>query len=91
MSVLSVEGVSHSPCSDIYCGPSGASEPETQAVADYMVLGDYVSMVSVHSYGRYWLFPYGYTENHAGGIPDNCVLTEDHDDLVRENLHLSCL
>ncbi len=37
--------------------------------------------VSFHSYGRMWMYPWGYTDGHTG-FPWDCVHTEDYDDLV---------
>jgi len=76
------DGVSHSPCSDIFCGASGGSEPETQAVQNELNrLGPNVlAMVTVHSYGNMWMFPWGNTVNFAGVT---CQRAADHDELMR--------
>jgi len=75
------DGVSHQPCSDIYCGPSGGSEPETQNVQNELVrLGpSLLASVTVHSYGNMWMFPWGNTVNHAG---TTCQLADDHNDMM---------
>lgn len=76
------EGVSHNPCSDLYCGPSGGSEPETQAVQNEVTrihnAQTMVALVTFHSYGRMWMHPWGHTVNHAGF---QCVRADDHDDM----------
>jgi carboxypeptidase A2 len=76
------EGVSHSPCSDTYCGPSGGSEPETRAVQSELVrLGSsLLASVTVHSYGNMWMFPWGNTVGHAGRV---CERASDHAELMR--------
>jgi carboxypeptidase A2 len=76
------DGVSHQPCSDIFCGASGGSEPETQAVQNQLnSLGaNILAMVTVHSYGNMWMFPWGNTINHAG---QTCQRAADHDELMR--------
>jgi len=75
------DGVSHQPCSDIYCGPSGGSEPETQHVQNELRrLGpNLLASVTVHSYGNMWMFPWGNTVNHAG---QTCQLADDHNDMM---------
>ncbi|XP_068612466.1 carboxypeptidase B2 [Brachionichthys hirsutus] len=64
------EGASDEPCSEIYCGAFPESEPESQAVADYLRSHkDSVQLyLSIHSYSQMLLFPYSCTldeaENH---------------------------
>jgi len=76
------DGVSHLPCSDIYCGSAGGSEPETAAVQNELIrLGPtLLAAVTVHSYGNMWMFPWGNTVNHAG---QTCQRADDHNDLMR--------
>jgi len=76
-----IEGVSHNPCSEIYCGPSGASEPETEHVQNELIrLGPtLLATVTVQSYGNLWTFPWGNTLNHAGAV---CDLAADNNDLM---------
>jgi len=60
------ESTSPNPCSDIYHGPAAFSEPETAAIQDLVrriesnnvTIGAYLTC---HSYGQYWLLPWGYT------------------------------
>jgi len=75
------DGVSHVPCSDIYCGPNGGSEPETIAVSDELRrLGpNLLATVTVHSYGNMWMFPWGNTVNFAG---QTCDIAADHNDMM---------
>lgn len=70
-------GASFDTCSEVYQGPSAASEPETQALETYLraifpdragasngdPLPDSISglLVSLHSYGELVLWPWGYT------------------------------
>jgi len=66
-------GASTNPCSEIYAGSRAFSEPETKALSDYIyarrtrVKGYF----NVHSYGQYWLYPWGYT---SALPPDNARL-----------------
>jgi len=59
-------GSSGNACSSTYRGTSAHSEPETQAVVDYVngiVSGpggaNMVSFLTIHTYGYYWLVPFG--------------------------------
>ncbi|XP_077204836.1 mast cell carboxypeptidase A-like [Paroedura picta] len=61
------QGSSDDPCDEIYCGPSGESEEETKAVANFIrdhraVIKGYISF---HSYSELLMFPYGYTYKMA--------------------------
>jgi murein tripeptide amidase MpaA len=58
-------GVSHSPCSDVYCGEAPFDQIESSSIRDYVeslnptpVLGH-----CFHSYSQLWLWPYGYGFN----------------------------
>lgn len=78
---VSADGVSHLPCSDLYCGPSGGSEPETQSVQRELmrISSTVLASVTIHSYGNMWMFPWGNTVNFGG---QTCQLADDHDELV---------
>jgi murein tripeptide amidase MpaA len=73
-------GSSGSACSETYRGPSAASEPETQAVRDYVLaeIPDYGDpqggpipadaagmFMDIHSYSQLVLWPWGYTTTVA--------------------------
>jgi len=83
-------GISHDPCSDVYCGPSPFSEIEVQNIKAYVeamnpkpVLGH-----CMHSYSQLWLWPYGYAYN---AYPENYQeikkLAEDAADAVYQVHH----
>jgi murein tripeptide amidase MpaA len=57
-------GASHSPFTDIYCGPERASEAETQAVQRYYgrFKGDFAVAIDFHSFSQLILRPNGYTK-----------------------------
>ena len=63
-------GVSHDPCSDIYCGSGPFSEVESLNIKAYLgPLRPFLALGhSVHSYGQLWLWPYGYDYSSR---PDN--------------------
>lgn len=76
------EGVSHFPCSELYCGPHAASEPEIIAVqneARHLASG-LQGWLSMHSFGRMWMFPSATTVRHSADSP--CERVPDHSDLM---------
>ncbi|KAF7649955.1 hypothetical protein LDENG_00133280 [Lucifuga dentata] len=68
------EGASANPCSEIYCGAFPESEPESQAVADFLRSHkDSVQLYfSIHSYSQMLLFPFSCRLEEA----------ENHNDLL---------
>jgi len=55
--------VSSNPCSDIYGGASSFSEPESAGIKSFMESVNNIRVyLSLHSYGQYWLYPWGYTK-----------------------------
>lgn len=55
-------GSSSSPISDVYRGPAAFSEPETQAVRDFVLVHpDITAAITFHTYGELILYPFGYT------------------------------
>ncbi len=54
------EGSSGIQSSDTYRGPSGASEPETQAIEDLFDAVDFRFQVNYHSFGQWLLYPQGW-------------------------------
>ncbi|MBB5207810.1 M14 family zinc carboxypeptidase [Chiayiivirga flava] len=74
-------GSSGVPCQDTYRGPSGGSEPETEAIAAYatQLFGDHRGplltdpapddtpgiFMDIHSYSQLVLWPWGFTEDPA--------------------------
>jgi len=53
---------SDDPCDEVYRGPSIFSEPECKAVGDFLFANNQTlkAMITLHTYGDYWLVPYGY-------------------------------
>ncbi|XP_076679448.1 carboxypeptidase B isoform X2 [Andrena cerasifolii] len=56
-------GASLDPCHEIYAGPHAFSEPETKAMADYILANkqNIRMYLTLHSYSQMWLVPWGYT------------------------------
>ncbi|CCG58660.1 Protein CBG05161 [Caenorhabditis briggsae] len=53
-------GSSSDPCHDTYHGSSAFSEPESQAVRDFLEQNTPEAFISLHSYSQMWLIPYGH-------------------------------
>uniref|UniRef100_A0A8D8VY90 Carboxypeptidase B n=2 Tax=Cacopsylla melanoneura TaxID=428564 RepID=A0A8D8VY90_9HEMI len=67
-------GSSDDPCHDTYSGPKALSEPETRAVADFIL--DHKERIqaylTLHAYSQMWLIPWSYTKTKV----------EDYEDLM---------
>jgi len=66
------EGSSPFTWSETYRGTGPFSEPETQVLRDFTEAHNFIISLSYHSYGNWWLYPWGY-------IPEN---TPDHPTFV---------
>ena len=53
---------------ETYRGASAWSEPETQTIRDFVVGHKFTYAISFHTYGDYYLYPWGY---YGGTTPDN--------------------
>ena len=64
------EGHVKDKCSEIYQGPSVCSEIECKNIRDYVLKLKPVPVLAtcLHSYGQYFLWPYGYAKN---AYPEN--------------------
>jgi murein tripeptide amidase MpaA len=61
-------GASTNPCNDTFRGPAAFSEPETQAVRDYITANTRIAAaIDFHSYSELILSPWGYTPNLPPG------------------------
>jgi len=55
-------GSSGDPCSDIYRGTTYFSAPETRGEEQHLIgLTNVISYIDIHSYGSYFMSPWGYT------------------------------
>ena len=63
-------GIVKDKCSEIYQGPSACSEIECQNIRNYVLTlkPEPVLATCLHSYGQYFLWPYGYAKN---AYPEN--------------------
>ncbi len=72
-------GSSASPSSEVYRGPAAFSEPETQAVRDFVLAHpDITAAITFHTYGELILYPFGYTYED---VPDD-MAAEDHETFI---------
>lgn len=66
------QGASGDPFSDIYCGPSPFSEPETQALRNILINNpNMVAFTDLHSYSQLIMWAWGWTQQLA---PDDAEL-----------------
>ncbi|CAG0880549.1 unnamed protein product, partial [Darwinula stevensoni] len=76
-SAVAEGGSSEDMCSDMYHGPTPASEAETAALSDYILDNmsqfDFKLFLNLHSFAQLVLFPWSFSETH----------TDDYDELVR--------
>ncbi|NOY78783.1 MAG: T9SS type A sorting domain-containing protein [Calditrichaeota bacterium] len=75
-------GSSGRPSSNVYRGIAPFSEPETQAIRDLVEAHHFVISLSFHSYGRMFLYPWGYI---AEDTPDNSIFKAIADSVTAYN------
>ena len=81
-------GSSPDPCSNTYRGSDPFSEPETQAVRDFVLSHDFQTAFNYHSYGNLLIKPFGYDESVELPAPDNAIYGQMGPDLVADNNYL---
>lgn len=59
------EGSSPDPYSDVYRGPAPFSEPETEAVRQFLLTHPPAGTISYHNYSQIIIYPWGYTYEPA--------------------------
>ncbi|XP_031148117.1 carboxypeptidase B2 [Sander lucioperca] len=79
------EGASDEPCTEIYCGAFPESEPESQAVANFLRSHkDSVQFyLSIHSYSQMLLFPYSCTLDEAENHKDLLEMAQEAAQAIR--------
>lgn len=72
-------GSSSNSCSQVYHGKSPASEPETVATQNALkaIASDVIEYISLHSYGNYWLIPFGNKDT----VTKRCKIAKDEAEL----------
>ena len=68
-------GSSTNPCSDTFAGAKADSELETQAVIKVINAksGEWDAFISLHSYGGWWLTPWGHSKTERPSDYDEIV------------------
>lgn len=74
-------GSSGSPSSETYRGPSGFSEPETQAIRDFSILHAFRTSNNYHTYFEGTLYPWAYNGSNS---PDSNFFVRMADDMLRD-------
>ncbi len=67
---------SNNTSSDVYWGPAAFSEPETNAIRNFVTTHHIVSCVDQHSFGPYYSLPFGRPTLHTG--PDTLTVADQH-------------
>ncbi|KAF4531696.1 hypothetical protein B566_EDAN016624 [Ephemera danica] len=66
------------PCSDIYPGSEAFSEPEVQAMADFLTANPQItSYLTIHAYGTMLMYPWGWTNALPPQAPELTWCIED--------------
>ena len=76
-------GSSPNPCSATYRGESEFSEPETQAVRDFILNRQFKNVLHYHAYWNVYIHAWG--DGSVPGEPDFSTLTEIGEEMARYN------
>ena len=81
-------GSSSSNCAETFRGLSAFSEPETQALRDFVLSRNFITVFNYHTYSDLLIMPFGYTANAVPAEPDYSIYMELGQDLTRGNGYL---
>ena len=81
-------GSSGDGCNETYRGSSAFSEPETQAVRDFIYQHNFPIALNYHSYGNLMIHPWGYEPGLSLPLDDDETFQEIGGELVRYNNYL---
>lgn len=71
------EGASDNPSAENYHGPAPFSEPETQAIRDFVIRQNNISIfTSFHTFSKLILYPWGGSYNPIGNVNDRSTYIE---------------
>ena len=79
------EGSSPNGCDETYRGNSPFSEPETQAIRDFVNLHDFKINFNYHSYSDLLIYPFGYEYENNAPEEDVDIYIEYGEDMVQYN------
>ena len=77
-------GSSGDPKKETYRGVAPFSEPETQAIRDFVATHEFYSSISYHSYSQLVLYPWGYTKDAAPHKAQLSKMAEDMATIIKE-------
>ena len=79
------DGSSPDGCSETYRGTSPFSEPETQAVANFVEQHSFPLAMNYHSYSNLLIYPFGYEYENNAPQEDIDIMVEYGEDMVQYN------
>jgi len=82
---LDDQGSSSDPCNETYRGSSAFSEPETQAVRDFIEQKDFTIAMNYHSYSNLLIYPFGYSYENPMNTDDLNTFIEYAQDMTQYN------
>ncbi|MEA2051679.1 MAG: M14 family zinc carboxypeptidase [Euryarchaeota archaeon] len=77
-------GSSDDPEKETYRGVAPFSEPETQAIRDFVATHEFYASISYHSYSQLVLYPWGYTNDAAPHKEQLSNMAEDMANAIRD-------
>lgn len=77
-------GSSGDPAKDTYRGVAPFSEPETQAIRDFVATHEFYASISYHSYSQLVLYPWGYTMDAAPHKEQLSKIAEDMANAIKD-------
>ena len=82
---LDNQGSSPDPCNETYRGSSAFSEPETQAIRDFIEQRDFTIAMNYHSYSNLLIYPFGYSYDNPMDTDDLNTFIEYAQDMTQYN------
>ncbi len=82
---LDNQGSSPDPCNETYRGTSAFSEPETQAVRDFVEQNNFTIAMNYHSYSNLLIYPFGYSYDNPMDPDDLDTFIEYAQDMTQYN------
>ena len=78
-------GSSNDGCDETYRGTGPFSEPETQAIRDFVESHNFPIALNYHSYGNLFIYPFGYEYTNEAPQEDIDIFIEYGEDMVQFN------
>nr|CBH38710.1 hypothetical secreted protein, zinc carboxypeptidase family [uncultured archaeon] len=77
-------GSSGDPAKETYRGVAPFSEPETQAIRDFVATHEFYASISYHSYSQLVIYPWGYTKDAAPHKEQLSKMAEDMANAIKD-------